>query len=77
MNDMKFIVELDIIQLRKLLYSYGPRFEDMNMFEKCNLGRYIGGFVEKWEWNEEMIEQLNGNILYSLINYLHFYRYEF
>lgn len=57
MMDMNMIdeiitVELDRYEILSLIKGICPSYSLINELTDQGFGRYIGGFVERWEWNE-------------------------
>lgn len=45
-------VELDRFEIISLIKSICPSYSLIDELTNLGFGKYIGGFVEKWEWNE-------------------------
>jgi hypothetical protein len=55
MNNVKIEtlqVELDRFEIIGLIKSICPSYSLINELTNQGFGKYIGGFVEKWEWTE-------------------------
>lgn len=48
-----------------------PSYEEMSNYEK--LGRYIGGFYDRWEWDSFELLKLTCEEICNLYNKLHAY----
>lgn len=70
-------IDLDKSDLVRLVSSCGPSYEDMSNFEKLDLGKYCGGFVERWEWNDSTLESFDESKLLDLYGYLRGKLYQF
>ena len=52
MIDEIITVELDRYEILSLIKGICPSYSLINELTDQGFGRYIGGFVERWEWNE-------------------------
>ena len=52
MIDEIITVELDRYEILSLIKGICPSYSLINELTNQGFGRYIGGFVERWEWNE-------------------------
>ena len=52
MIDEIIIVELDRYEILSLIKGICPSYSLINELTNQGFGRYIGGFAERWEWNE-------------------------
>lgn len=49
-----------------LLKQYSPPLEDVNKMQKWGVGYYVGGFVDRWEWDESELKKLDTKTIYTL-----------
>lgn len=52
MIDEIITVELDRYEILSLIKGICPSYSLINELTDQGFGRYIGGFTERWEWNE-------------------------
>jgi hypothetical protein len=52
MIDEIITVELDRYEILSLIKGIYPSYSLINELTDQGFGKYIGGFVERWEWNE-------------------------
>ena len=50
--DETIMVELDRYEILSLIKGICPNYSLINELTDQGFGRYIEGFVERWEWNE-------------------------
>ena len=70
-------VNLEKEDLINLIISKSPNYDDIYTFAYKGLGRYYGGFNDKWEWNRSALEKLSEEDLLDLYSYLQGELYEF
>lgn len=71
------LVNLDKEDLVNLVISQSPSYDDMDKLKKCGLGRYWGGFNDRWEWSRSALEKLSEEALLDLYSMLQGKLYEF
>lgn len=47
-------VELDRSEILSLIKGICPSYSLINELTNQGFGKFIGGFVERWEWNENV-----------------------
>jgi hypothetical protein len=47
------------IDPRDAIKGVTPRFEHMTELERRGLGRWVGGFVDRWDWDSRAVERLS------------------
>lgn len=52
MMDETITVELNRYEILSLIKGICPSYSLINELTDQGFGRYIGGFAERWEWNE-------------------------
>lgn len=70
MVDVFVTLDLSKDEFIRLVMSYAPSLKDVSRFEDDGLGKYTGGFVERWDWNENALMNLPEDDLISLYFYL-------
>lgn len=70
-------VKLDKNDLINLVTSTSPSYEDMGKFEKSKLGRYCGGFNDRWDWDRSELRKMSDEGLLDLYSYLRDKLYEY
>lgn len=58
-------VNLDRTDIENLLRGIEPNFEIMSEIPK-DLGRFYGGFLDKWEWNNNFPDKYSDEYLLGL-----------
>lgn len=53
MNIEKITVELNKKEVIGLIKSIWPPYSWFDELDKLGFGHYVGGFVERWEWNND------------------------
>ena len=66
------LVEIDKKDIIRLIRGTYPTYENMGMWAKLDLGRYVGGFADRWDWEEEYSKKWDK---YSTKDLYDFYRY--
>ena len=61
-------VDLDKKGLVALVKGYVPHYDVMNHALVTMTGHYIGGFHDRWEWDNESLEKLTEKNLFKLYN---------
>lgn len=59
-------IDLNRKDLAKLVGGNWPPLEDISMLEKRGLGRYTGGFHDRWDWDITALEKLSEQELYDM-----------
>ena len=62
-------VELDKQDLIALVRGTEPSYEQMEHPLVRIHGRYVGGFVDRWEWNISSLEELSEKLLWQIYQY--------
>ena len=53
MNNVETItVELTKKEVIRLIKSGWPHYSLFDELDKLGFGKYVGGFIERWEWND-------------------------
>lgn len=59
-------IELNKDDLVTLVNGSEPPYGQMNKYVKMGVGSYIGGFVDRWSWDEFALEELTEEQLYNI-----------
>lgn len=59
--------ELNKLDLVRLILSLWPEsYKAMDKYIDCKLGRYTGGFSDRWEWDRSALSKLSEGQLANL-----------
>lgn len=63
-------IEITKEELISLIKRHWPDFQQMDIIEVMGFGRYIGGFTDEWEWNEDALNKLHEEKLLQILEEL-------
>jgi len=52
-------VELTKLDIIRLLRGFSPSYDHFPIIEKMDLGHYVGGFADRFEWEHEWMDVWN------------------
>ncbi len=68
-NKEKMItIEVNKEDLVNLITGISPSFDLINPFTEMGIGNYIGGHVDRWNWNRSTLENLDEHELLEIYN---------
>ncbi len=63
---LNFQAGLDKEDMFQLVFGSSPSYELIEQFSQKGYGNYIGGFVDKWDWDWNYLRSLSKEGLYEI-----------
>lgn len=67
-NEKMITIEVSKEDLVNLITGTSPSFDLINSFTEMGIGNYIGGHVDRWNWNRSTLENLDEHELLEIYN---------